>query len=163
MERLHEIKKEAYAENLSCLSHWEPIKLPRPPQLWARWSNPFVLDLIRILQEIDDHGIIVKIVIYFNQNSFSQPYYPTIQMTLEFFGELYDHRIIVKFVLDLIRILREIDDHWIIVKIFIYFDQNSLSQPYYQTIQMTLEFFKNCMTTEFSWNLSWIWLEFFKK
>ena len=35
-ERLHEIKKEAYAENLSCLSHWEPRKLPRPPQLWAR-------------------------------------------------------------------------------------------------------------------------------
>ena len=31
MERLHEIKKEAYAENLSCLSHWEPRKLPRPP------------------------------------------------------------------------------------------------------------------------------------
>ena len=100
----------------------------------------FVLDLIRILQEIDDHGI-VKIVIYFNQDSFSQPYYPTIQMTLEFFGELYDHRIIVKFVLDLIRILQEIDDHGIIVKIFIYFDQNSFSQPYYPTIQMTLEFF----------------------
>ena len=28
---LHEIKKEAYAENLSCLSHWEPRNLPRPP------------------------------------------------------------------------------------------------------------------------------------
>ena len=28
MERLHEIKKEAYAENLSCLSHWEPRNLP---------------------------------------------------------------------------------------------------------------------------------------
>ena len=41
MERLHEIKKEAFAENLSCLSHWEPRNLPRPPQLWARWSNPF--------------------------------------------------------------------------------------------------------------------------
>ena len=109
----------------------------------------FVLDLIRILQEIDDHGIIVKNFIYFDQNSFSQPYYPTIQMTLEFFGELYDHRIIVKFVLDLIRILQEIDDHGIIVKIFIYFDQNSFSQPYYPAIQMTLEFFKNCMTTDF--------------
>ena len=24
-------KKEAYAENLSCLSHWEPRNLPRPP------------------------------------------------------------------------------------------------------------------------------------
>ena len=41
LERLHEIKKEAYAENLSCLSHWEPRNLPRPPQLWARWSDPF--------------------------------------------------------------------------------------------------------------------------
>ena len=30
-ERLHEIKKEAYAENLSCLSHWKPRNLPRPP------------------------------------------------------------------------------------------------------------------------------------
>ena len=86
--------------------------------------------MIRILQEIDDHGIIVKNFIYFDQNSFSQPYYPTIQMTLEFFGELYDHRIIVKFVLDLFRILKEIDDHGIIVKIFIEFDQNSVSQPY---------------------------------
>ena len=109
----------------------------------------FVLDLIRILQEIDDHGIIVKNFIYFDQNSFSQPYYPTIQMTSEFFGELYDHRIIVKFVLDLFRILNEIDDHGIIVKMFIEFDQNSVSQPYYLTIQMTIEFFKNCMTTEF--------------
>ena len=34
-------QKKVYAENLSCLSHWEPRKLPRPPQLWARWSNPF--------------------------------------------------------------------------------------------------------------------------
>ena len=109
----------------------------------------FVLDLIRILQEIDDHGIIVKIFIYFDQNSFSQPYYPTIQMTLEFFGELYDHRIIVKFVLDLIRILQEIDDHGIIVKIVIYFDQNPFTQPYYPKIRMTLEFFKNCMTKDF--------------
>ena len=83
----------------------------------------------------------MKIFIHFDQNSLSQPYYPTIQMTLEIFGELYDHRIIVKFVLDLIRHLQEIDDHGIIVKIFIYFDQNSFCQPYYPTIQMTLEFF----------------------
>ena len=44
------------------------------------------------------------------------------------------------------RILQEIDDHGIIVKIFIDFDQNSVSQPYYPTIQMTIEFFKNQMT-----------------
>ena len=80
----------------------------------------------------------MKIFIYFDQNSSSQPYYPTIQMTSEFFGELYDHRIIVKFVLDLFRILKEIDDHGIIVKMFIEFDQNSVSQPYYPTIKMTI-------------------------
>ena len=40
-EKLHESKEEAYAENLGCLSHWEPRNLPRPPQLWARCSDPF--------------------------------------------------------------------------------------------------------------------------
>jgi hypothetical protein len=30
-ERLHKIKKEAFAENFSCLSHWEGRNLPRPP------------------------------------------------------------------------------------------------------------------------------------
>ena len=74
----------------------------------------------------------VTIYIYFDQT-----YYPTIQMTLEFFGELYDHRILLKFLLDLTRILQEIDDHRIIVKISIYFDQNSFSQPYYPKIRMT--------------------------
>ena len=43
--------------------------------------------------------------------------------------ELYDNRILVKFVLGLFRIIQEIDDHGIIVKIFIEFDQNSVSQP----------------------------------
>ena len=57
--------------------------------------------------------------------------------------ELYDHRILVKFFLDLIIILHDIDDHGIIVKIFIEFNQNSVSQPYYITIQMTIEFFNN--------------------
>ena len=52
MERLHEIKKEAYAENLSCLSHWEPRKLPRPPQLWAKWSDPFDLKKVVIIYDI---------------------------------------------------------------------------------------------------------------
>jgi hypothetical protein len=35
------------------------------------------------------------------------------------------------------------DDHGIIMNIFNDFDQNSGSQPYYPTIQMTIEFFKN--------------------
>ena len=30
------MKKEAYAENLSCLSHCEPTKLPRPPPSCGR-------------------------------------------------------------------------------------------------------------------------------
>ena len=37
--------KEAYAEILSCLSHWEPRNLPRLPQLWARWSDPFMFQI----------------------------------------------------------------------------------------------------------------------
>ena len=85
-------------------------------------------DDYRILQVLDDHRIFVYSFIYFDLNSFSQPYYPTIQITLEFFGELYDHRIIVKFVLDLIRILQEIDDHAILMKFFKDFYQNSGGQ-----------------------------------
>jgi hypothetical protein len=49
----------------------------------------------------------------------------------------------VRFFLDLTRILQELDDHGIIMNIFNDFDQNSGSQPYYPTIQMTIEFFKN--------------------
>jgi hypothetical protein len=30
------MKKEAYAENFSCLSNWEPRNLPRPPYLDPR-------------------------------------------------------------------------------------------------------------------------------
>ena len=44
----------------------------------------FFLDYITILLQVDDHRIIVKIFIYFDLNFFSQPYYPTIQMALEF-------------------------------------------------------------------------------
>ena len=55
----------------------------------------------------------------------------------------------MKFVLNLTRILQELDDHEIFVKISVDFDQNSVSKPYYPTIQMTLEFFRNEMTTEF--------------
>ena len=109
----------------------------------------FVLDLINILQELDNHGIIVKIFIDFDQNSFKPALLAKKSDYYRILQELYDHRILVKFVLDLIRILQEIDDHGIIVKIFIGFDQNSVSQPYYITIQMTIEFIKNCMTTEF--------------
>jgi hypothetical protein len=35
-ERLHKNKKEAFAENFSCLSHWEGRNLPRPPKLDPR-------------------------------------------------------------------------------------------------------------------------------
>ena len=71
----------------------------------------FALDFIRILQELDDHRIIVKIFIDFDQNSVKQLYDPTIQ------EELDDHRFLLKFVLNLIRILQEIDEHRIVVKI----------------------------------------------
>ena len=109
----------------------------------------YVLDLIRILQEIDDHGVIVKIFIDLDQNSVKPALLANNSDDYRILQELYDHKILVKFILDLIRILQEIDDHVIIVKIFIEFDQNSVSQPYYITIHMTIEFFKNFMTTQF--------------
>ena len=104
---------------------------------------------MRILQELDDHGIIEKIFIDFDQNSVKPALLANNSDDYRILQKLYDHRILVKFLLDLMRILQQIDDHGIIVKIFIYFNQNSFSQPYYPAIQMTLEFFKNCMTTEF--------------
>ena len=103
---------------------------------------------MRILQELDDYGIIEEIFIDFDQNSVKPALLANNSDDYRILQELYDHRILVKFVLDLIRILKEIDDHGIIVKNFIGFIQNSVSQPYYITIQMTVEFFKNCITTE---------------
>ena len=124
---------------------------------------------MRLLQELDDHRIIEKIFIDFDQNSvkpallannsddyrilqwivFHRILVKFVLDLIRILQEIDDHGIVVKFVLDLFRILQEIDDHGIIVKIFIYFDQNSFSQPYYPAIQMPLEFFKNCMNTEF--------------
>ena len=57
--------------------------------------------------------------------------------------KLDDHRILVKLVLDFIRILQELDDLGNDMTIFNDFDQNSGCQPHYQTIQMATEFFKN--------------------
>ena len=65
----------------------------------------------------------------FDQNSGCQPKYPIIQMTMKFFQELDDHRILVKFFQDLIRIFQDIDDHGILMKFFKDFDQNSGCQP----------------------------------
>ena len=104
---------------------------------------------MRILQELDDHGIIEKIFIDFDQNSVKPALLANNSDDYRILQEMYDHRFLVKFFLYLIIILHEIDDHGNIVKIFIEFNQNSVSQPYYITIQMTIEFFKNCMTTEF--------------
>ena len=104
---------------------------------------------MKILQELDDHGIIEKIFIDFDQNSVKPALLANNSDDYRILQEMYDHRILVKFFLYLIIILHEIDDHGNIVKIFIEFNQNSVSQPYYITIQMTIEFFKNCMTTEF--------------
>ena len=104
---------------------------------------------MKILQELDDHGIIEKIFIDFDQNSVKPALLANNSDDYRILQEMYDHRFLVKFFLYLITILHEIDDHGNIVKIFIEFNQNSVSQPYYITIQMTIEFFKNCMTTEF--------------
>ena len=104
---------------------------------------------MRILQELDDHGIIEKIFIDFDQNSVKPALLANNSDDYRILQEMYDHRFLVKFFLYLIIILHEIDDHGNIVKIFIEFNQNIVSQPYYITIQMTIEFFKNCMTTEF--------------
>ena len=104
---------------------------------------------MKILQELDDHGIIEKIFIDFDQNSVKPALLANNSDDYRILQEMYDHRFLVKFFLYLIIILHEIDDHGNIVKIFIEFNQNSVSQPYYITIQMTIEFFKNCMTTEF--------------
>ena len=58
-------------------------------------------------------------------------------------NNLDDHRILMKLVLDFIKILQELDDHGNNMTIFNDFDQNSGCQPHYQTIQMATEFFKN--------------------
>ena len=57
-------------------------------------------------------------------------------------NNLDDHRILMKLVLDFIKILQELDDHGNNMTIFNDFDQNSGCQPHYQTIQMAIEFFK---------------------
>ena len=136
-------------------------------------TTEFLWNLIRIFQEMDEHVIILKIFIDFDQNSVSHCYYITIQMTLEFFKNsttkeflwylswiwsirilqeiddpnqcenfhIFRSELLLSNNSDDIRILQELYDQGIIVKIFIYFDQNSFSQPYYPRIQMTLEFF----------------------
>ena len=64
----------------------------------------------------------------FDQNSGCQPKYPIIQMTMKFFQELDDHRILVKFFQYVIRILQDIDDRGILMKFFKGFYQNSGGQ-----------------------------------
>ena len=84
---------------------------------------------MKILQELDDHGIIEKIFIDFDQNSVKPALLANNSDDYRILQELYDHRILVKFVLDLIRILQEIDDHGILMKFFKDFYQNSGGQP----------------------------------
>ena len=84
---------------------------------------------MKILQELDDHGIIEKIFIDFDQNSVKPALLANNSDDYRILQEMYDHRFLVKFFLYLITILHEIDDHGNIVKIFIEFNQNSVSQP----------------------------------
>ena len=64
----------------------------------------------------------------FDQNSGCQPKYPIIQMTMKFFQELDDHRILVKFFQYLIRIFQDIDDREILTKLLKGCDQNSVGK-----------------------------------
>jgi hypothetical protein len=45
-ERLQKIINQAYAENFSFLFHVEPRNLPRSPNLWPRWSGPFMFHFL---------------------------------------------------------------------------------------------------------------------
>ena len=69
---------------------------------------------MRILQELDDHGIIEKIFIDFDQNSVKPALLASNSDNYRILQELYDHRILLKIFLYLIIILHEIDDLGII-------------------------------------------------
>ena len=96
--------------------------------LWNSSSGTRILvqynnfDDYQILQELDDHEILVKFQMDFDQNSFK------IWMTTKFFKnfdqnsfqELDDHRIVMKFFEDFNQ---NSDDHKILLKFFKNFDQ----------------------------------------
>ena len=86
---------------------------------------------MRILQELDDHGIIEKIFIDFDQNSVKPALLANNSDDYRILQELYDHRILVKFFLYMIIILHEIDDHGNIVKNFIEFNQNLFQSEFF--------------------------------
>ena len=137
---------------------------------WSEFWWPALLsnnsDDYWVLQELNDRGILVKFFQYLmrslqeilkNSPRIWSEFFSRIRWPRNCFGilqgfrsefwwpvllsnNLDDHRILVKLVLDLIRILQELDDHGNNITIFNDFDQNSGSQPYYATIQMAIEF-----------------------
>jgi hypothetical protein len=72
----------------------------------------------------------------------------------------FEHIILVKFFQDLIRVLQALDDHGILMKFFKNFDQNSVGQPLYPTIQMTIKFFKSRWPQNSYEILEGFWSEF---
>ena len=42
LDQVHFKKRLDQPTFVICLSHWKPRNLLRPPQLWARWSDPFI-------------------------------------------------------------------------------------------------------------------------
>ena len=116
----------------------------------------FVLDLIIILQEIDDHRIIVNIFIDFDQYSVSNPYYITIQMTIEFFKIYMTKGFLQNSSWILSEYLQRVDDQRNILNFFIYLDQNSFSQPYYHSddLKILQQLYDNRILVKFDQNSS---------
>ena len=124
----------------------------------------FFQSLIRILQKIvkntsirklDRYGILVNfsqnLIRFIFNNSFgilqlfrSEFRWPALLFKnlndYEILRELDDHRIIVQLFLNLIRLVQELDVHRINMKICNDFDQNSGGQPNYSIILMTMKF-----------------------
>ena len=81
----------------------------------------FFWDLIRIFEEIDDHGILMKWNSYEILQGFWSEFWLSAIVSnnsddYEILQELDDNRILAKFFWDLIRIFEEIDDHGILMK-----------------------------------------------
>ena len=110
----------------------------------------------QIQEELDDHRIIVKIFIDFDQNSVKQLYHPTIQ------EELDDHRFLLKIVLNLIRILQEIDEHRIVVKISLISIRILLTSLSIKQFRWSLNSSRvtgiSIRVLEFLWNSTTIWI-----
>ena len=96
------------------------------------------------LQELDDHGTVMKFFKYFNQNSSGQFQYPTIQMAIQTFKNSMTAEFLGSSARILIRIvlihfekernsptnnpIRKLDYHRVLMKFYMDCDQNSLQE-----------------------------------